>query len=125
MQRAVNKAGHTARFAGWTRYTAFRSPVPAALRGLMSFKVHCNTHGEQPETLVCQHIAVSLESKSAVGFHWPETSNEEFPNSWCSDCNERLRAENWEWTGEAEKQLGAKLLCAMCYLDARKLALGY
>ena len=31
--RAYNKAGHTAHFVRWTRYTAFRSPVPAALCG--------------------------------------------------------------------------------------------
>jgi hypothetical protein len=27
----INKAGHAANFVRWTRYTAFRSPVPAAL----------------------------------------------------------------------------------------------
>jgi len=30
-----NKAGHAAHYVRWTRYTAFRSPVPAALLGLV------------------------------------------------------------------------------------------
>jgi hypothetical protein len=30
--------------------------------------IHCNAHGEQQETFVCQHIISGLNAKSRVGF---------------------------------------------------------
>ena len=87
--------------------------------------VYCERHGTQPEAFVCQHIAESLATNEPVGFHWPENSSQDYPDAWCSACNERHRKEGWEWTGDAAEQLNAKLLCAQCYLVARRLSLGY
>jgi len=86
--------------------------------------VDCGEHGPQPETFVCQHVAHSLVSREPVGFHWPEDSDQQFPDAWCSECDERHQRSGYEWTGEAADNLGAKVLCAGCYLEARKLALG-
>jgi len=87
--------------------------------------VQCQDHGSQPETFVCQHIAQSLVRRQPVGFHWPGDSDQEYPDAWCSECNARHERAGFEWQGEAAEQLGAKLLCARCYLQARVLALGH
>jgi hypothetical protein len=86
--------------------------------------VQCDQHGPQPETFVCQHIAQSLASGQPVGFHWPADSDQEYPDAWCSACHERHERCGFEWVGEAAEHLGAKLLCARCYVQARALALG-
>lgn len=84
----------------------------------------CGEHGLQPETFVCQHVAESLNTGRPVGFWWPAESDQEYPDAWCTECNERHKRCGYEWEGEAAEHLGAKLLCAACYLEARKLALG-
>ena len=86
--------------------------------------VKCQTHGFQPKTFVCGHIANSLITRQPVGFWWPEDSAQQYPDAWCSDCNERHRQCGYEWVGEAEQYLDAKLLCAGCYVEARRLCLG-
>ena len=86
--------------------------------------IKCELHGTQPETFVCQHIAQSLVSKQLVGFHWPADSEQLYPDAWCSQCQVRHERCGFEWKGEAADKLGAKLLCARCYLQARILALG-
>lgn len=88
-------------------------------------RVQCEEHGLQPETFVCQHIAQSLATRRPVGFHRPADSDQEYPDAWCSQCHERHKRCGFEWEGEAAEHLGAKLLCARCYLQARMLALGY
>jgi hypothetical protein len=42
-----------------------------------------------------------------------------------ASCNARHERAGWEWEGEALEQLDVKVLCSSCYLDARKLSLGY
>ncbi len=85
----------------------------------------CELHGRRPATFVCQHIVASLYSGEPVGFHWSADSRDAYPDACCSACHKRHEAEGFEWTGEAEAQLGVKLLCADCYVNARRLALGY
>lgn len=83
--------------------------------------VDCERHGRKAATFVCQHVAGSLWSRVAVGFHWPADSDQEFPDAWCSACNVRHQRCGWEWTGEAADHLGAKLLCSSCYVEARSI----
>jgi hypothetical protein len=84
-------------------------------------QVHCQQHGSQAETFVCQHIASSLHSGRAVGFHWPASSTEPRPDAWCSACEEaRVRA-GGEWTDEVNALLGVKLLCGACYDAAKRI----
>jgi len=86
--------------------------------------IDCPTHGRERATLVCQHIAESLTSRECVGFWWSRDDDSEFPDAWCAICHERHEAAGLEWEGEALGQLGAKLLCATCYVEARALCLG-
>ena len=86
--------------------------------------IECHKHGEREATFVCQHIAEGLRTRVAVGFFWAGSSAQKYPDAWCSECNDRVQRTNWEWVGEAAEHLGAKLLCAGCYIDARSLNLG-
>jgi hypothetical protein len=59
-----------------------------------------------------------------AGFFWPADAAEPRPNAWCYECNERVKRTGGAWVGEAGEKLGAKLLCAGCYDDAKALNLG-
>lgn len=82
-------------------------------------KVKCSKHGNQDETFVCQHIVQGLEGSKAYGFHYPSSSDEERPNAWCSMCNDLVKSHNWEWTDEVLEVAQIKLLCGVCYDDAK------
>ncbi len=84
----------------------------------------CASHGPQPETFVCGHIAESLKTGHPVGFFWSSEDTSEFPDAWCSECNGRLAASGWEWTPETESLAHIKLMCGRCYVQARELNLG-
>jgi len=86
-------------------------------------KIECNNHGTQTETYVCQHIAASLSTKIPVGFHWPESSAEPYPDAWCSECESSRIEAGGEWTDEVVKKLGVKILCCECYTIAKNLSL--
>jgi hypothetical protein len=78
--------------------------------------ITCSVHGEQPETFVCQHIYEGLRTKRRVGFFWTQYDPENLrPDAWCAECEERVKATNGEWVGEAEEHLKPKLLCGECY----------
>jgi hypothetical protein len=87
--------------------------------------VHCESHGTQPETFVCQHVVSGLISRERVGFFWttydPENPR---PDAWCAECEDRVRATDGEWVGEAEKHLKAKILCGVCYDLAKEFHMG-
>lgn len=87
--------------------------------------VDCATHGKQQETFVCQHIVHGLQERRRVGFYWttydPDNSR---PDAWCAECEERVRATDGEWIGEAEAQLKPKILCGACYDLAKVYHLG-
>ncbi len=85
--------------------------------------VHCQLHGSQDETFVCQHIAASLHTRTPVGFHWPETATELRPDAWCTECHRHLESAGWEWTPEAEAFAHISILCGACYDHARELNL--
>ena len=86
-----------------------------------SNQVVCHSHGLQPETFVCQHIAQSLKTGQAVGFFWPAGSDEERPDAWCLACEERARVTDGDWIGEAAAHLGLSILCASCYDNAKAI----
>jgi hypothetical protein len=87
--------------------------------------VQCNSHGEQQETFVCQHIVSGLEAKTRVGFFWttydPGNSR---PDAWCAECEDRVRKTEGEWVGEAEENLQPKILCGACYDMAKMFHMG-
>jgi hypothetical protein len=87
----------------------------------MGDTVRCDRHGLQEEAFVCQHIVASLGDRLVRGFHWPRDSAQTRPDAWCSECNERLRQANWEWTAAAEHAAGVRLVCGRCYDEAKAL----
>ena len=91
----------------------------------MSQIVKCATHGEQQETWVCQHILAGLEGHIRVGFFWAinDPTNPR-PDAYCSACNERVKATNGEWVGDALENLVPKRLCGECYDLAKKFHSG-
>lgn len=84
--------------------------------GDSTFEVHCGQHGAQPATFVCQHLARSIRTGVAVGFHVSgENPGTERPDAWCNDC-ERIRVdEGGEWNDRSETFAGITLLCGRCY----------
>jgi hypothetical protein len=87
--------------------------------------VECHRHGPQQKAFVCQHIASSLCTGVAVGFHWSADDQCAHPDAWCSLCDDaRLRA-GGDWTPAIESLLGVTLVCGRCYEAAKKIwALG-
>ena len=87
--------------------------------------VTCATHGIQPQTMVCQHIAEGLFKRQRVGFFWtmddPENAR---PDAWCVACEQRVRLTDGEWTGQALEHLQPKVLCGACYDLAKLFHLG-
>jgi hypothetical protein len=85
--------------------------------------VQCPTHGLQPQTLVCQHIAVGLIERRRVGFFWASDPGNPYPDAWCRDCNERVAAAG-DWVGDALDQFKPQVLCAACYEAAKTFHVG-
>ena len=54
-------------------------------------QISCSTHGVQIQTFVCQHIARSLHTRIAVGFHWPRTTEDDLRGAWDVLRREALR----------------------------------
>ncbi len=92
--------------------------------GPAASKVHCEVHGPQQETFVCQHIVQSLRDRRPVGFFCARGSESTRPNAWCASCNELVRQAGGEWTPEVLVIAGVKLLCGACYDEAKALNLG-
>jgi hypothetical protein len=87
--------------------------------------VKCDTHGVQPQTFVCQHIAEGLSQRERVGFFWTRLDPENpRPDAWCSACERRASLTNGEWTGEALELLQPKVLCGACYDLAKFFHMG-
>ena len=82
-------------------------------------KISCDVHGWQDMTFVCQHVAQSLRTGVPVGFHWSRESAACRPDAWCSACDEARIEAGGDWTPEVEKKLGIKLLCGVCYDEAK------
>ena len=88
-------------------------------------RVRCATHGDQPQTLVCQHIAQGLIDRQRVGFFWTVADpNNPRPDAWCLECENRCRREGGEWIGSALEHLEPKVLCGECYDFAKAFNLG-
>jgi hypothetical protein len=84
-------------------------------------QVQCNAHGRQPISFACTHIAHGLLTGTTPGFVIaPEESAEAYPLAWCSDCEAKIGEVGWKpWVDEWAE---FKLLCGVCYLEARDLA---
>lgn len=83
--------------------------------------IDCDTHGRQPISFACTHIAHGLLAGTTPGFVIaPEDPAEGYPLAWCAECEVRIGAIGWQrWLDESAD---FNLLCAACYLEARDLA---
>ena len=90
----------------------------------MAHTVHCEKHGEQEATFVCQHIVQTLVDNKLRGFFWSASSAQSRPDAWCSKCNALVERSGGEWTDSVLEQVKISLLCGACYDLAKKLNLG-
>jgi len=85
-------------------------------------QINCGQHGLQDQTFVCQHIAASLATGVAVGFHWSrESERADRPDAWCTDCEDMRAAGDGDWSEEMMSRLDIKILCGGCYDEAKDL----
>jgi hypothetical protein len=70
---------------------------------------------------VCGHIVRSLQDRQPRGFFWAIEGDQEYPDAWCAECNERLSAAGGEWSEALEADAQVRVLCARCYETARAL----
>ena len=84
-------------------------------------QVLCDAHGRQPTGLACTHIAHGLLDGTTPGFVIaPEEPAEAYPPAWCADCERTIGEVGWKhWLHELAD---FKMLCAVCYLEARDVA---
>ena len=90
----------------------------------MTALVECCQHGSQEETFVCQHIAEGLREGVPYGFWWETESGSARPDALCTTCNELATRTDGEWTEELEARASIKLLCGLCYDQAREMNVG-
>ena len=78
----------------------------------------------QPATFVCQHILETLKDGVPRGFWWStENPDNPRPDAWCNECEIMVNTAG-EWNDETEAFAGVKLICGVCYDEARTMNLG-
>lgn len=85
--------------------------------------VECCLHGEQQETFVCQHIVQTLNDEIPRGFWWADNPENPRPDAWCSECEAMVQRTGGEWNDESEAFAQVKLLCGVCYDQAKQVNL--
>lgn len=83
--------------------------------------VDCGRHGRQPFSFACTHISHGLLDGTTPGFVINHLSYEEHPIAWCDAC-EREFAAIGDDKVRRRQQADYKLLCSLCYVEARQLA---
>jgi len=83
--------------------------------------VDCCEHGKQQATFVCNHVVESLHDETPRGFWWANDPDNPRPDAWCSECEKRLKANDGEWNEEIETLANIRLLCGVCYDNAKSL----
>ena len=84
-------------------------------------EVQCSRHGPQQETFVCQHIVHTLRDRRPRGFFWALDPDNERSDAWCTSCNALVAANGGDWSEESEAAADIKILCGMCYDEAKRL----
>jgi len=78
--------------------------------------VHCDLHGETPQTFVCVHLK---DETYGLGFNREDPSDENpYPDAWCDACDV-IRSENDGWDNTPEELCKIVLLCTECYERSR------
>jgi hypothetical protein len=77
--------------------------------------IHCDEHGEQQATYVCQHIIQTLSDGKPRGFWASGNPENPRPDAWCAECEAKVQEAGGEWSDESEAFAGVSLLCGACY----------
>lgn len=77
--------------------------------------IHCDEHGEQQATFVCQHILQTLKDGRPRGFWTSDNPENPRPDAWCAECETKVQETGGEWNDESEAFAGISLLCGACY----------
>ena len=81
-------------------------------------RVHCERHGLQKPTFVCQHLVngVGLGFIEPRGPQDADASDEQA--AWCDGC-EDARLAGGGWTPRSEAEAGITLICEACFDASR------
>jgi hypothetical protein len=74
--------------------------------------IHCQQHGQQKATFVCDHIFASLHEGAACGFLWFLDEDGGY-QAICTACNEMPFA---DWQARSSESI--RMLCYSCYIRA-------
>jgi hypothetical protein len=84
----------------------------------------CPKHGAQGFGLVCIHIARALNEGRSVGLYWGDESDIGRPDAWCLECEQALLSiPKGEPTDKWFMACDYEILCAVCWDEAKELAL--
>ena len=86
-----------------------------------SNEIQCAIHGPQERTYVCQHIVETLRDGQPRGFYYGGDDPNGRGDAWCTACDEMLRAAGGEWHEAIEERAGIRLLCGVCYDEAKRV----
>jgi len=85
--------------------------------------VHCDTHGSQQETFVCEHVLEGWRAKTCVGFHAVPDSENPRPDAWCTACEQVFQEIGGDWENAPEREPKIRLICGACYDQAKRFHL--
>jgi hypothetical protein len=84
--------------------------------------INCSEHGPRQEAFICQHIHDAGKQGASPGFNFVPTSDNDFPDAWCDECEAHLQGQGGEWSDETQSFTKIVLLCSGCYDDYRQVA---
>jgi hypothetical protein len=85
--------------------------------------VDCGVHGRQSISFVCTHIAHGLLDGTTPGFVIAPEDDHLLPLGWCDQCEAMVQELGGDWNDEATRRAEFKLLCALCYVEAKGIAI--
>lgn len=82
-------------------------------------ELECAQHGKAYTAYVCEHLIAQPGQKWHCDY--PDADNS-WPDAWCAICDAHYQAEG-EWNERNEDLVPIKLICHVCYEDARTASL--
>jgi hypothetical protein len=87
--------------------------------------VDCETHGEERQAFVCQHLNSAIKTGFEEVFptvKGMELGEDEDFQAWCSEC-EKVRLSTNGWNEESMEFAKIKIVCETCYFDIKAFQL--
>lgn len=73
---------------------------------------------------MCEHIAVGVDKREAVGFYWGDDTDHARPDAWCAECEAALVALDGASSEQWFINARFKIFCARCWDEAREVCGG-